>query len=133
MVFGASGDLARKKTFPALFGLFREGYLSDTTRIIGYARTKMTVEEFHSRIKEHFDIRDGSQDLVGRFLDMCTYESAQYDQPEGYKKLTVGIEEFEASRCVDRPHRLFYLALPPAVFIPVAERVRKYCHPGKME
>jgi len=131
VVFGASGDLARKKTFPALFGLFREGYLSDTTRIIGYARTKMGDEEFRSRIKEHFDLRDRSESLVVQFLKMCTYESAQYDKPEGYQKLTDGIEEFEASRGVDRPHRLFYLALPPAVFIPVAERVRKYCHPGE--
>ncbi|CAI4777491.1 CBM_collapsed_G0047720.mRNA.1.CDS.1 [Saccharomyces cerevisiae] len=44
-VFGASGDLAKKKTFPALFGLFREGYLDPSTKIFGYARSKLSMEE----------------------------------------------------------------------------------------
>ena len=49
VVLGASGDLAKKKTFPALFGLFKEGYLPEDLHIIGYARSKLSDEEFKDR------------------------------------------------------------------------------------
>lgn len=131
VVFGASGDLARKKTFPALFGLFREGYLLPSTRIIGYARTPLTDEQFRTRISANFETpTEASKELIPKFLKLCIYESAQYDQPEGYQHLTETMEKFETERSVKEPHRLFYLALPPAVFITVASRVKKYCHPG---
>ncbi|QPG76160.1 hypothetical protein FOA43_003546 [Brettanomyces nanus] len=131
VVFGASGDLATKKIFPALFGLFREKYLSKTTKIYGFARTQMSNEEFKGRIKGFFQTpTEESKKLVDQFLELCFYHSGQYDQAEGYEELTKSIEKFEAERGVKEPHRLFYLALPPGVFVPVAERVKKYCHPG---
>jgi len=49
VVFGASGDLAKKKTFPALFGLYRQKLLPRGIHIVGYARTKMDQAEFHKR------------------------------------------------------------------------------------
>ncbi|KAJ2745827.1 Glucose-6-phosphate 1-dehydrogenase, partial [Coemansia sp. BCRC 34301] len=49
VVFGASGDLAKKKTFPALYHLFEQGLLPKRVSIIGYARTQMSIEEFHRR------------------------------------------------------------------------------------
>ncbi|VEU23325.1 DEKNAAC104458 [Brettanomyces naardenensis] len=131
VVFGASGDLAKKKTFPALFGLFREGYLSPSVKVYGYARSKMTDEEFRDRIKPYFETpTEKSLELVDKFLALCSYEQAAYDEPEGYQVLTKSIEAFEAERGVTEPHRLFYLALPPAVFTTVAEKVKQYCHPG---
>ncbi|GMG20567.1 unnamed protein product [Ambrosiozyma monospora] len=131
VVFGASGDLAKKKTFPALFGLFREGYLSKTTKIIGYARSKMTDEELRTRLIPFFKTTtEQSKTLVADFLQLVTYVSAPYDQPEGYQKLNSIIEKFDAERNVTESHRLYYLALPPSVFITVASNLKKYAHPG---
>ena len=44
VVLGASGDLAQKKTFPALFALFEQGFLPDNVHIIGYARTSELID-----------------------------------------------------------------------------------------
>jgi glucose-6-phosphate 1-dehydrogenase len=43
VVLGASGDLARKKTFPAIFALLQQGFLPKDVRIVGYARTSMSL------------------------------------------------------------------------------------------
>ena len=51
VVLGASGDLARKKTYPALFSLFLAGHIRRSARVIGYARTALTKQEFVERIR----------------------------------------------------------------------------------
>ncbi|ANZ75903.1 BA75_02877T0 [Komagataella pastoris] len=131
VVFGASGDLAKKKTFPALFGLYREGYLSNKVKIIGYARSKLEDKEFKDRLVGYFKTKSkGDEEKVQEFLKLCSYISAPYDKPDGYEKLNETINEFEEKNNVKQSHRLFYLALPPSVFIPVATEVKKYVHPG---
>jgi len=53
IVLGESGDLAKKKTFPALFGLYRNKFLPKDIKIIGYARTKMDRTEYLKRVKQY--------------------------------------------------------------------------------
>ncbi|CDK25966.1 unnamed protein product [Kuraishia capsulata CBS 1993] len=130
VVFGASGDLAKKKTFPALFGLFREGYLSKTSHIIGYARSKLSTEELRERIKSYLKFPSDDTKLVDEFLSLISYIAGPYDTPEGYEKLKDSIEQFDKSRNVTESHRLFYLALPPSVFTVVASKLKEICHPG---
>ena len=77
VVFGASGDLAKKKTFPALFGLFREKQLPSTVQIIGYARSHLEDEEFKQRISEHF--KGGDEKTKTEFLKLVSYISGPYD------------------------------------------------------
>ena len=47
VIFGASGDLARRKLIPAVYGLFRDGLLPEGFSLVGYARTAKTDENFH--------------------------------------------------------------------------------------
>ncbi|CCK70554.1 glucose-6-phosphate dehydrogenase KNAG_0E02950 [Huiozyma naganishii CBS 8797] len=126
-VFGASGDLAKKKTFPALFGLFREGYLDPSTKIFGYARSNLSVDELKERITPHLKKPNGAADdrKVDQFFKMLDYVAGAYDQDDGYSKLKQQIEEFEAERGVKESHRLFYFALPPGVFLDVAKQIKK--------
>ena len=135
VVFGASGDLSKKKTFPALFGLFREGYLSETTRIFGYARSKLSNEDFRERLRGYFkygSIKDEAEKkkLADKFLSLCSYISHPYDTDEGYIELEKQINEFDVSRNNKQSHRLYYLALPPSVFITVAQKLKTNNHPG---
>ncbi|CAI4908349.1 AVN_collapsed_G0044520.mRNA.1.CDS.1 [Saccharomyces cerevisiae] len=125
-VFGASGDLAKKKTFPALFGLFREGYLDPSTKIFGYARSKLSMEDLKSRVLPHLKKPHGEADdsKVEQFFKMVSYISGNYDTDEGFDELRTQIEKFEKSANVDVPHRLFYLALPPSVFLTVAKQIK---------
>jgi glucose-6-phosphate 1-dehydrogenase len=129
VVFGASGDLAKKKTFPALFGLFREGFLSPTTRIYGYARSHLSVEDLRERVKGYFKTpTEESKAKVDDFLDLLHYISGPYDKPDGFLKLNESIESFEKERNVTEPHRLFYFALPPSVFVPVAKQLKEHVY-----
>ncbi|CCD25710.1 glucose-6-phosphate dehydrogenase NDAI_0F03920 [Naumovozyma dairenensis CBS 421] len=126
VVFGASGDLAKKKTFPALFGLYREGYLDPSTKIIGYARSKLTIAELTERIQPHLKKTNEQSDLkIKEFFKMVTYVSGNYDTDDGYITLRAHIEELEEKCNVEIPHRLFYFALPPSVFLSVAKQIKK--------
>lgn len=129
VVFGASGDLAKKKTFPALFGLFREGELPSTIRIIGYARSKLSDEDFKLRISANFKgVTDENKHKVQEFLNLCSYHQGAYDQPDGFKDLETEIKKHEDKHNITKPDRLFYLALPPSVFTAVAKNLKAHVY-----
>lgn len=132
VVFGASGDLAKKKTFPALFGLFREGQLSPTVTILGFARSNLSDEDLRERIKPHLKYnKDDSNHvkLLDQFLQLCSYHRAAYDTPEGFQSLEETITSLDKANSVTESHRLYYLALPPSVFTTVAKNLKSYNHP----
>lgn len=130
IVLGASGDLAKKKTYPALFGLYRNQFLPKDVRIVGYARTKMDHEEYLRRIKSYMKTptKESEQQLED-FCGLCTYVSGQYDKDESFLVLNKHLEGIEAGR--SETHRLFYMALPPSVFTIVSQHLKKCCYPTK--
>ncbi|EOR00405.1 hypothetical protein E3P92_03463 [Wallemia ichthyophaga] len=135
VVFGASGDLAKKKTFPALFGLRKMGLLPKDTRIIGYARSKMTNEEFHDKVTGFIKIDDNdsnSKKLLDEFKSGLSYVAGGYDGEEAFKNLNDNLTNAEKSNASSGKvsNRLFYLALPPSVFGSVSEGLRKFCYSG---
>lgn len=123
---GASGDLAKKKTFPALFGLFRNGFLPGNTRIVGYARTKMDHDQFVDRVT-HYIKSKGYEKQLEEFKSILTYLPGQYDDDESFINLDKAVHQSEEERKIEigRRHRVFYMALPPSVFIPVAKGLKK--------
>lgn len=130
-VFGASGDLAKKKTFPALFGLYREGHLPPTVKIIGYARSKLSDEDFKERVSANLKVKsDDQKPKIDEFMKLCNYVQGQYDTPEGYQELDKQMSEYESK---NSPHakkeRLFYLALPPSVFGTVGKQIKDNAYP----
>ena len=125
VVLGASGDLAKKKTFPALYALFINDFLPEKTQIIGYARTDMDCTEFHKRVSSHLD-----GDKVKAFLERCHYVSGQYDQEDSWKTLDTYVSDLEQKQGLkdDQKNRIFYMALPPSVFVPVATGLKKFVY-----
>ena len=67
-VFGASGDLAKKKTFPSLFDLFLAGFLPPSTVICGYARSAKSDEEFRSHLQPFLRKRNADEARLAEFL-----------------------------------------------------------------
>ena len=122
---GASGDLAKKKTFPALFRLYKNGFLPSNSRIIGYARTKMEHDDYIKRVTQYIKTDDDS--AVDGFKKILSYLSGQYDDDASFQNLDKAIKKCEESRNVEvgKRHRVFYMALPPSVFIPVAKGLKK--------
>lgn len=133
-VLGASGDLAKKKTFPALFHLFRQGFLQpDEVHIFGYARSKITDIELKDRIRgylmqEKNATSDHSQH-VEKFLQLIKYVSGAYDSAEGFQLLDKEISKHECDKNSQEgsSRRLFYLALPPSVYPSVCKMIRHNC------
>ncbi|KAK9461747.1 glucose-6-phosphate dehydrogenase [Lipomyces oligophaga] len=130
VVLGASGDLAKKKTYPALFGLYRYDLLPKGIKIVGYARTKMDDADYKKRISSYIKT-PGAEDeaKLKEFLALTSYVSGQYDQDESFQVLDKHISEIEGYP--DESHRLFYLALPPTVFTTVSQHLKTNCYPKK--
>lgn len=138
VVLGASGDLAFKKTYPALFGLHRIGLLPQTTQIIGYARSQIELPEFLTRVSSKFKLgsSDTEKALLDDFLARCTYISGKYDDPASFEVLKKHIESVEAlptagATPASNHNRIFYMALPPSVFIPASENLSDKCQTQK--
>ncbi|XP_072992928.1 glucose-6-phosphate 1-dehydrogenase 2, chloroplastic-like [Typha latifolia] len=119
-VVGASGDLAKKKIFPALFALFYEGCLPEHFTVFGYARSKLTDEELRNMISKtltcRIDKRENCGDKMEQFLQRCFYQSGQYGSDENFSELDKKLREKEAGKL---PNRLFYLSIPPNIFVDV--------------
>jgi len=124
VVLGASGDLAKKKTFPALYGLFCTELLPPTTHIVGYARSSSTTEDFVSKLRPFCANIDDDADKLDRFLALCSYVSGPYDKAEGFEGLRSHLEKLE--EC-ESSNRLFYLALPPSVFVTAVSSLWPVC------
>ena len=130
-VFGASGDLAKKKVYPAIFSLFYDGHLPDDFVVFGYARSNMSNDEFKDRIRSSLPCRiSAAKDCdvkVEKFLTRCFYTAGQYDDPEDYKSLDVAMAEQEQALWGDKKTlRLFYLSIPPSIFVPVAQNAVRH-------
>lgn len=97
VVVGASGDLARKKTFPALFELYQNGFLPASTRIIGYSRSSKTDQQFRSHLAGYLS---ATPDSIARFLEMVFYQAGQYDSEEDMKSAIDSASAFEKA-CQD--------------------------------
>jgi len=122
IVFGASGHLAKTKTYPALYDLFCEGVLPDDVNIVGFARSQLSKTEFDQKISLKL-----KGDCVEPFLSRCTYFAGKgYDDDESYAKLAQFIASVEDKKYNGRSNRVAYLATPPTVFVSCCQRIKKY-------
>jgi glucose-6-phosphate 1-dehydrogenase len=88
VVLGASGDLAHKKTYPALFDLFVEGLLPPQTRVYGYARSSAPDDKHRAAIRA--GLKSGTAEQADAFLAACFYRSGGYDDPAALGKVRQG-------------------------------------------
>lgn len=116
VIFGASGDLTRRKVVPALYSIHRQGLLPETTRIIGFARSAMTDAEFAASLHEgvaNSGVAFDAQSWAG-FARRLRYVSGGYDDSAAFAGLAA-----ELGGCGCPGGRLFYLATPAEAFEPV--------------
>lgn len=127
-ILGASGDLAKRKTYPALCTLHAQGFLPQNCKVLGYARSALTNESHKETIKPYLK---GTDDEIDAFLDITEYIPGQYclahekEGPSVFKSLCDKIEEYESSRSTC--NRVFYLALPPSIYPEVCANIKSEC------
>jgi glucose-6-phosphate 1-dehydrogenase len=118
LVVGASGDLAAKKTYPALLSLFRDGYLPEHVVIVGYARSRKTDDEFRAHVSSKLSPGGVSDPAISRFLQRCFYRAGPYGDEERLAEVYEDVAKLEADARPDAGtvNRMFYFAVPPSVF-----------------
>lgn len=121
--FGATGDLAYKKIFPALHSMVRRATL--TVPVIGIAKSGWTIERLRERARDSIHTRNSGFDdaTINRFLRLLHYIDGDYNEPATFSVLRKLLGN---SR---RP--LHYLAIPPSLFRTVTEGLlRAHCADG---
>ena len=114
--FGATGDLAYKKIFPALQALIREGMLD--MPIIGMARAGWTLDKLRDRARESVQQNGGvDPDAFAKLSARLQYVGGDYQDPATFERL------HQAMGPATRP--LHYLAIPPSMFEPVVQGLSK--------
>lgn len=119
VIFGATGDLTRRKLAPALFHLGEAGLLPSPFSVIGVARRELSDDEFRQQMTDavsQFVGANASQAPVWEeYLRHFYYLPSSFDDPGGYRVLEKQIQEV-AQQLGGRRNRLFYLATPPDYF-----------------
>ncbi|HXY53452.1 MAG TPA: glucose-6-phosphate dehydrogenase [Nitrospirota bacterium] len=119
IIFGASGDLTKRKLFPSLYRLFKNRMLSDQFFILGTSRVEMTTEQFRAAMLDAIKIafpRDFDQRTWEKFAPLVYYSTFDYGVPASYAvNLRDKLPELE-KRHQTGGNRIYYLAIPPTVF-----------------
>src|SRR5579864_3335723 len=118
VIFGASGDLTRRKLIPALYNLARAQLLSREFAVVGIARSPMSTEDYCKKVSEdmkQFATGDVDPDLWEWFVRRMHYLSGNFDDPATYPKLK------ELLAKIDKDHSthgnyFYYLATVPDAF-----------------
>jgi len=122
VIFGASGDLTRRKLLPAIYNLAETKHLPSPFAIVGVARPPRGDEQFGAEMRAHVAEAEGEalDATVWQAIESgIRYVSGEFADPAVYERLAAALAELTASRQVP-PNYLFYLAVPPDMFGTVA-------------
>ena len=127
VVFGAAGDLTRRKLVPALYNLAAGGSLPERFAAVGMARRPRTSEEFRSEMRDavaEFSRRPLDHDLWRRFVTSIDYETGEFADDRSYDRLSMRLQQLDFQHGLEG-NRLFYLATPPSEFGPILRGLKQ--------
>jgi len=128
VIFGANGDLTKRKLMPALYRLAWEGRLAPGFAVVGISRTPMTDEEFRDRmrdaVKKFLEDSPFDEDLWRSFAQGLYYLAGDVMNPDAYQQLRKCLEEVEKARQTSS-NVLFYLSTQPSQYALIAEGLGK--------
>lgn len=126
IIFGASGDLTRRKLGPALHSLACEGLLHPATQVLGVARSPLSDAEFRERlytgVEDYARLKPEVCHLWEGTAEHYLYLDGDYDDPETYRRLGERLAHLDATAGTAH-NRLFYLATPPELYPVIIRRL----------
>ena len=118
-IFGASGDLTKRKLMPSLFDLYQKKLLPEKFAIIGLGRTPFTDEAFREKmyndVKTFAKIEAEEQRVLKVFLENIHYLPMDINNADDYSKLKARLEELD-SRVESGGNYIYYVATSPKFF-----------------
>ena len=124
VIFGASGDLTKRKLLPALFHLEQAGLLPDTFSIVGVARRPLG-DEFAADMREgivEFGGAEASDPKLDKFVKQISYFALNFADPADYAGLKVELDRIDKEKGIGG-NRMFYLATAPEFFAGIIENL----------
>jgi glucose-6-phosphate 1-dehydrogenase len=125
VIFGATGDLARRKLLPALYNLAHEGALPERFHLVGVARKEKEDDDYRSECEEairRFSRRKPDDAVLKNLLDNVRYVPGTFDDESVYSELCTVLDEFE-KEAGEPQNRAFYLSTAPNFFPVIIERL----------
>src|SRR5258708_1206001 len=126
ILFGASGDLAKRKVIPAMFDLAQNNSLGERYSIVGFARTPMTDDSFRTTIGEAAktisEVGPIDPARWNEFSSNLYYSAGEYGDPNSYAQLAKRLAEIDKEKNLGG-NRLFYLSTPPEVYPNIVEQL----------
>ena len=124
-IFGATGDLSRRKLLPALYNLAHDGALPERFCLIGTARDAMSDAEFAADVEaaiRQFSRREPNEEVLRAFLQNVAYVGGAFDQDDTYTGIAAKLEHFEQE--AGHPlARTYYLSTAPMFFPVIVEQL----------
>ncbi|HVW84405.1 MAG TPA: glucose-6-phosphate dehydrogenase, partial [Bryobacteraceae bacterium] len=124
VIYGANGDLTKRKLMPALYRLAYEGRLAPGFAVIGISRTAMSNEQFrdrmHESVRKFLEDSPFDEDLWQSFAQGLFYLAGDVGEPASYEALGKCLAEVEESRKTEG-NALFYLSTQPSQYAQIAE------------
>lgn len=120
VIFGATGDLARRKLLPALYNLAHEGSLPERFALIGFALGDLDDERFRALLSESitsFSRRPPDPAVLAKLAERARFVSGAFDDPAAYTRLQTVLDAFDAQAGAPL-NRCYYLSTAP-MFFPV--------------
>ncbi|WP_404407856.1 glucose-6-phosphate dehydrogenase [Jeotgalibacillus malaysiensis] len=128
VLFGATGDLAKRKIFPALYNLFLDKKMPKAFSVIGLGRSSLSHDEFQTHVEE--SIKAFSRQTIvekeefDAFIKVFRYHQMDVTKPEAYKNLLTFIQQREEELNLPE-NRLFYLSVAPEFFDDIALNIKE--------
>ena len=127
VIFGVTGDLARKKLMPAIYDLANRGLLPASFALVGFARRDWADEDFgkvvYEAVKQHART-PFRQEVWDRLAEGIRFVQGTFDDDESFARLAETLEKLDAERGTGGNHA-FYLSIPPKAFPVVCEQLHK--------
>ncbi|OKY25494.1 glucose-6-phosphate dehydrogenase [Thalassotalea sp. PP2-459] len=121
VLFGALGDLSRRKLLPALYQLDHVGLLNDKSRIVGVARQDISLTEFNDFVLENLTtfVKEGlDETTLARFKARLVYQQLDFKQTDSYSALADTLSGGHETR-------IYYFSTPPAIYGDITDGLKK--------
>ncbi len=124
VIFGAHGDLTKRKLLPAIYALYVQDLLPDNFAILGQSRTAKTDEEFRNSMKDavikYSEDIEFDENTWERFSKSLYYRAGDSKQLDSYKEMKATLSELQEKHGT-MGNNIFYLSTPPSLYMPIVK------------
>lgn len=126
VIFGASGDLTKRKLIPAIFDLFKQNILPENFAVIGSSRTKLSDEQFRLNMSEAIRVLGNANDekMISEFSKLLFYQPTESKPDSSLSDLKKKIEDVRHEKNIEG-NTIYYLSTPPSLYSVIPKLLSK--------